>query len=187
MPKQSNTPPPAPAEPVIGKGVRTPTRREREAANKRPLVPTDRKEARRQSRSQLAVERDKARIGMANGDERYLMTRDKGPTRRFVRDYVDARTGIGEAFMPVLLIFIVMTAIPSKEVQFYGIFVVYAFLILVIIDSLILAVTVRRKVREKFGADVSVKGLGLYAAMRSVYFRRLRTPKPQVKRREFPS
>ena len=187
MPKQPETPAPAPAEPVRGKGAPTPTRREREAANRRPLVPTDRKLAQRESRAKVALERDKARIGMANGDERYLLSRDKGPTRRYVRDYVDARTGIGELFMPVLLVFIIMQAIPNAELQFYGIFVVYAFLLLVIIDAVLLAVTVRRKVRAKFGPDVSVKGLGLYAGMRGIYFRRLRTPKPQVKRGQYPS
>jgi len=186
VPKQPVTPAPAPVEPIRGKGAPTPTRREREAANRRPLVPTDRKEARRDSRAKLAVERDKARIGMANGDERYLLARDKGPTRRYVRDYVDARTGIGEAFMPVLLIFIIMQAIPSPDLQFYGIFAVYAFLIIVIIDAVLLGFAVRRKVRAKFGPDTPVKGLAWYAAMRGIYFRRLRTPKPQVKRGAYP-
>ncbi len=67
-----------------------------------------------------------------------------------MRDYVDARSSIGEFLHAAsLLIFIVMTAIPSTEVQFYGIFVVYAFLILVIIDSLILPLSVRRKLARE--------------------------------------
>ena len=33
----------------------------------------------------------KQREALANGDERYLPARDKGPVRRFVRDYVDSR------------------------------------------------------------------------------------------------
>jgi alkylation response protein AidB-like acyl-CoA dehydrogenase len=73
-----------------GKGHATPSRAEQEAARKRPLVP-DTKEAKARAKADLAAQRDKARVGMAAGDERYLTARDKGPQRRFARDYVDSR------------------------------------------------------------------------------------------------
>ena len=74
-----------------GKGHATPSRKEREAANKRPLVPSDRKEAARMERARANEERNKARIGLAAGDERYLPMRDRGPQKKFARDFVDAR------------------------------------------------------------------------------------------------
>ena len=44
------------------------------------------------------------RAGMKAGDERYLLPRDRGPVRRFVRDYVDTRLNMAEFAMPLLLI-----------------------------------------------------------------------------------
>ena len=74
---------PSPSQPVENdeaaaptKGHATPTRKEQEAARKRPLVPSDRRLAARQSRSQVQAARDRARVGMANGEERYLPARD---------------------------------------------------------------------------------------------------------------
>ena len=86
-----------------GKSAPTPTRREQEAARKRPLVPTDRKQASRDSRGQVNAARERARAGMAAGEEKYLPVRDKGPQKRYVRDYVDARTSVGEILLPLLV------------------------------------------------------------------------------------
>ena len=79
-----------------GKGRPTPTRKEREAANLRPLVGSDRRAAGKESRAKMAEAREKARIGMAAGEEKFLPARDKGPQRRFIRDYVDARFSVGD-------------------------------------------------------------------------------------------
>ena len=77
----------SPSEPEAGtdaetvaptKGHATPTRKEQEAARKRPLVPSDRRLASRQSRTQMQAARERARVGMANGEEKYLPARDKG-------------------------------------------------------------------------------------------------------------
>ena len=51
------------------KGRPTPSRAEQEAARKRPLVP-DTKEAKARAKADLATQREKARIGMANGEQR---------------------------------------------------------------------------------------------------------------------
>ena len=69
-----------------GKGHATPSRREREAANLRPLVSRDRKAGNKASRAKMADSREKARIGMANGVEAYLPMKDKGVQRRYIRD-----------------------------------------------------------------------------------------------------
>jgi hypothetical protein len=176
-----------PEEEIAGKGHATPTRREREAANKRPLVPSDRKVASKDARTQNQIAREKARVGMANGDERYLPARDKGAQRKYVRDYVDARYNLGELLIPVMFLVIVVTLLPMPDLQAGVMMGLYAFIVLVLADSVIMGFIVLKKIRDKFGADKVERGLRWYATMRSLQFRRLRLPKPQVKRRQYPS
>jgi hypothetical protein len=169
-----------------GKGRATPTRKEQEAARKRPLVVADRKEAAKQARAKNAEARERARLGMAAGDERYLTARDRGPQRRYVRDYVDARFNIGEFMIPVMLLVIVLTFIPSQSLQFYGIVLLWAFFLVAVIDCIILSFLVVRRVGAKFGASKVERGLRWYAAMRALQLRMIRLPKPQVKRGQYP-
>ncbi|WP_353814047.1 DUF3043 domain-containing protein [Agromyces sp. SYSU T00266] len=176
----------APATPKVGKGAPTPTRAEREAANKRPLVPNDRKEAARQARAKAAESRERARLGMAAGDERYLPARDRGPQKKYVRDYVDARFSIGEILIPVMFAVIVLTFVPSYEVQTIGIFALWGFFLVSVVDVIILGFTLQRKLAAKFGA-AKVERFRWYAAMRALQLRPLRLPKPQVKRGQYPS
>jgi hypothetical protein len=181
------TPPAEPETPASGKGRSTPTRREREAARKRPLVPDDRKEARRQERERAAKVRERARVGLANGEERYMPVRDRGPQRRYVRDYVDARFSVGELFIPLMFVLIIITFVPVPAVQVYGLLTMYVFVLLGIVDVVVLGFILQRKVGRKFGVDKVERGLRWYAAMRALQLRRLRLPKPQVKRGQYPA
>ncbi|WP_194395634.1 DUF3043 domain-containing protein [Microbacterium atlanticum] len=169
-----------------GKGRATPSRAEREAARKRPLVP-DTKEAKARARADLAAQREKARLGMAAGDPRYLPARDQGPQRKFVRDWVDAGWHLGEAVMPAMVLVILATFLPIPALQYYAFVGLWIFIFFVIGDMVITAISVKRAVRRKFGADRMEKGLGWYAAMRTVQMRFLRLPKPQVKRGQKPA
>lgn len=169
-----------------GKGAPTPTRREQEAARKRPLVPEDRKEAARQARAKTAEAREKARVGMAAGDDRYLTARDRGPQRRYVRDYVDARFSIGEYLIPVMLLVIVLSFLPGYF-QVYGLLALWAFFAVAVIDCFVLGMLVRKRLREKFGESKVERGVRWYAAMRALQLRVMRLPKPQVKRGQYPS
>ena len=170
----------------VGKGRATPTRAEREAARKRPLVP-DTKEAKARARAELAAQREKARVGMASGDPRYLPARDQGDQRKFVRDWVDAGWHLGEAVMPAMVLVILATFLPFPAVQYYAFVALWIFIFFVIGDMVITSITVKRAVKRKFGADKMEKGLGWYAAMRTVQMRFLRLPKPQVKRGQKPA
>ncbi|MGH1551054.1 DUF3043 domain-containing protein [Leifsonia poae] len=170
-----------------GKGAPTPSRREQEAARKRPLVPTDRKEAARAARAKQAEAREKARVGMAAGDDRYLTARDRGPQRRYVRDYVDARFSIGEFLIPVMLIVIVLTFLPSPVLQVYGLFALWGFFLIAVIDCFVLGFLIQRRVGDKFGKTKVERGLRWYGAMRALQLRIMRLPKPQVKRGQYPS
>ena len=168
-----------------GKGHATPSRKEREAANKRPLVPSDRKEAARMERARANEERNKARIGLAAGDEKYLPLRDRGPQKKFARDFVDARYNVGELMVPFMFLVIIMTFIPSLPVQESSFLVLWAFFFIALTDVMILGVQLRKRITAKFGSVD--KGVRWYAGMRSLQMRPLRLPKPQVGRRQYPS
>lgn len=172
---------------TFGKGRATPTRKEREAANLRPLVSNDRKAATKASRAKMAEAREKARIGMAAGDEKFLPVRDKGPQRRWIRDYVDARFSVGEVLIPVMFLVIVLTFINDERVQLIGIFGLWLFFLVAVIDGFILGLIVNRRLAVRFGADKLQRGNRWYAAMRAMQLRIMRLPKPQVKRGQYPA
>lgn len=171
--------------PTIGKGHATPTRKEKEAARKQPLVSSDRAAARRQARTQLQTQREKARIGMANGEEKYLPARDRGPQKRFVRDYIDARFNVGELLIPLMFAVIILTFFPQPEVQTIGIIALWASFLVAISDCVIVGFILNRKLAAKFGVG-KVERIRWYAAMRALQLRVMRLPKPQVKRGAFP-
>lgn len=176
---------PSSETPVTGKGHATPTRKEKEAARKQPLVSSDRAAARRKAREQTQVQREKARVGMAAGDEKYLPVRDRGVQKRYTRDYVDARFSVGELLIPLMFLVIILTFIPAQNVVTYGTLAIWAFFIVVVIDSVVLGFQLKRKLAAKFGAD-KVEKVRWYAAMRAVQLRLMRLPKPQVKRGQYP-
>ena len=169
----------------IGKGRPTPSRKEAQAAKAQPLVGGRDKASMKEQRQKVAEERERARIGMAQGDERYLPARDKGPQRRYVRDYVDARFSVGEFLIPLMLIALIMTFIPGP-IQTFSIAIVWVFVLCAVVDAILLGMTLKRKLAAKFGADKVQPGFRWYAAMRAFQFRMLRMPKPQVRRLKFP-
>lgn len=172
-------------EAVVGKGRPTPSRKEAQALKAQPLVGSRDKAVRKAQRAKMTEARERARIGMMQGEERYLTARDKGPQRRYVRDYVDARLSVGEFLIPLMILLLVTMFLPVQS-QFFGIAIVWGFLIFAVIDAIFLGMRLKRKLAAKFGADNVQKGFRWYAAMRAFQFRMLRVPKPQVKRMQYP-
>jgi hypothetical protein len=188
--RRSSTPvEPEPEPPVSGKGRPTPRRKEAQAKNRRPLVPNDRKEARRIARERRNEAWSRQQQAMKTGDERYLPLRDKGPVRRYVRDYVDARWSVAEFFLPMALVMIVAMMFAGAYPEIAGFLVIgmYGVLLLAMADSLLMVWRLKRKLVAKFGEERVPGWTGLYAFGRSFYFRRMRQPRPQVGRGEYPS
>lgn len=172
--------------PAAGKGRATPSRAEQEAARRRPLV-ADTKEARAAAKAQLRERRERAQAGMAAGEDKYLPPRDKGPQRRWVRDYVDAGWHVSEWVMALMVIVILVSLVPDPTFSFYAFVGLWAFILVAVGDMILLGMRVKKKIAAKFGAERVEKGLGWYAAMRSLQMRFMRLPKPQVKRGEYPA
>jgi Protein of unknown function (DUF3043) len=163
-----------------GKGRPTPKRKEREAANIRPLVGNKSPEAKRAEKARLAAKRAEAREGLLNGDERYLGPRDKGPQRKFARDYVDVRYTGGELLLPVAFGAVILSSINNPYVQIGSTFVLWGFMILIGFNSWWVARGANKALEAKFGSVE--RGLKSYVVMRSLQMRPMRLPKPQVKR-----
>ena len=164
-----------------GKGRPTPKRKVSEAkritSSLAPVVTKDQKRA-----AKLLSRQDRAasRVAYLRGDENALPTRDRGPERRFVRNFVDSRRSIGEYFLPIIFVVLVLTLIPQPAVQFGAIAIMYGVLLVAVVDGIFLSRKMRKLVAAKF-PQAPTKGLGMYAWLRSTQMRRLRAPHPQAK------
>ncbi|WP_255768978.1 DUF3043 domain-containing protein [Pseudarthrobacter sulfonivorans] len=172
---------------TLGKGAPTPKRKAQEAARKRPLVPEDRKASKAAERQAVQDQRTKMRQALDTGDEKFLPVRDKGPQKRYARDYVDARFSLGEYLMFGALVFVIISLIvpASSEQMVYVLGGFWVMFLAVFVDVFILSRQLRKKLAAKFG-EVE-RGTVWYGSMRSMQFRKLRLPKPLVKRGQYPS
>jgi len=162
------------------KGKPTPKRKESQAKLKvSSLSPAASKEAKKALKAQARVRRLEARAAYMRGEESALPVKDKGPARRFVRNYVDERKSVTEYFLVFIMFILFLTVIPSPAVQLGAIALMYSAMIWVAIDGFLLSRRVKKIVAEKFPGEPT-KGLGLYGWMRSTQLRRLRAPSPQV-------
>lgn len=160
-----------------------PTPKRKEAQSKRivsSLAPASSKEEKKRAREQARTSRNASRAAYLRGEESALPLRDKGPARKYVRNLVDSRKSIGEYFLPIIFVVLLLSIFPVAALQYGGIALMYAVLLTAVIDGIFLSRKIKREVRKRF-PDSSTKGLGLYGWLRSTQMRRLRTPHPQVK------
>jgi hypothetical protein len=165
----------------------TPKRRDQEAARKRPLVVTDRKAAREVDRLKRREEQLKQRQAMVTGDDAHLPVRDKGPVRRYIRDYVDARWNVGEFILPVMLVVLALSFIRNPIIFATVSIGVYVLILVAVVDGVILWRGLKKKLVAKFGEDRLGRGQAMYAAMRAIQLRRARMPRPMVQRGQYPA
>jgi hypothetical protein len=155
-------------------------RRRRKDVGGPKLTRDERKSERLTRRADMSERREK----MMAGEDAYLLPRDKGPVRRFVRDVVDSRRNVLGLFMPAALgLIFVMLAVPSPQLQQGVSFAMPVLLLIMAIDGVIVGRKANKLVDEKF-PDNNESGwkLGLYAASRASQLRRMRAPRPQVDR-----
>jgi len=170
-----------------GKGKPTPARKQQEQLRKKPVVGNRSPEAKRLAKRALQAERAKAREGLANGEDRYLTSRDRGPQRKLARDIVDSRFTAGELVLPALFLVIIISSIRTEDavvdlyIQLGTLIAMWGLFVAVGLDGFILGKKTQKIMEAKYGDKVE-KGLRWYAAMRSIQMRGMRLPKPQVKR-----
>jgi hypothetical protein len=175
-----------PRDPQAPKGRPTPKRSEAQSQRRRAsTTPTDRKSASKQQREARRVDLAKQREALANGDERYLPARDKGPVRRFVRDFVDSRFCVAEFFLPLAVVILVLSMARVGSLQNIALLLWLGVIVLIVIDSVGIWLRLKKQLAERF-PDTPKRGAVAYGLMRTLQMRRLRLPKPQVKRGERP-
>jgi hypothetical protein len=164
-----------------GKGRPTPSRREAEAAARaRAKVPRNRKEQARAQRAARSESSQTVRAAMKAGDERYYLPRDKGPVRRFIRDFVDSRFSFIELMIPLLIVTMVMGYSGNARLAEIGNTILMGTLLLVILDMFMLRRKLRRELTRRF-PDEPLKGTTYYGVTRALQMKFMRLPKSKVK------
>jgi hypothetical protein len=173
-------------DPQAPKGRPTPKRSEAQTQRRSVAqTPTTRKDAAKRQRDERRVQMEKQRQALASGDQRYLPVRDKGPVRKFARDFVDSRFCVAEFFLPMAVVILVLSMVRVGSLQNIALLLWLVVIVMIVVDSIGIAIRLKKQLAARF-PDVPTKGAVRYALMRTLQMRRLRLPKPQVKRGERP-
>ena len=174
-------------DPQAPKGRPTPKRSEAQTQRRSVANTTlTRKDASKRQRDERRVQMEKQRQALSGrGNERDLPLRDRGPVRKFARDYIDSRFNVAEFFLPMAVVILVLSVVQVPALQNIALLLWLVIIILIVVDSFLNVFRLRKQLAERFpGQDT--KGTVWYSLMRSLQMRRLRLPKPQVKRGERP-
>lgn len=172
------------------KGRPTPSRKTAQEANRRPLVPKDRKQARKADRAARDEIWRREQEALRTGDERFLPLSHRGPARKFVRQYIDARFNFSELFLPLVGVLIIVSFFTyDHNLGYYArqiIIALYLYIIVGLVDSLFAGIRAKSLAKRKYGSEALPRRLGFYGFFRSMYPRPMRLPKPTTKRGEYP-
>ncbi len=165
-----------------GKGRPTPKRKESESARKQGIsVPKDPKAARRAARDRDREARAKSRAGLMAGDPAFFPSRDAGPVKAQVRDYVDRRRTVGEFFVPFAFVVLLLGLVNNPTVQTTVVYVWTSVLLLVVLDTILVGILLGRSLRKEFPDKSQRKGAVSYGVLRALQLRRFRIPPPRIK------
>jgi hypothetical protein len=137
-------------------------------------------------RKELAAKRreirTKQRERMMAGDEKYLMHRDRGPVKAYIRDLVDSRRNLLGLFMPLAALIFVALLVPDPRVQSLTTLACLLMLVAMVFEGVLSGMRITKLVRAKFPKE-PIRGLsvGWYAFIRASQIRKLRVPKPRVR------
>lgn len=203
---EGEAPKPVPRGYTPPKGRPTPKRRDREAerhhhggASLAPTTPNLVREERKKLKSSMTKEEWKAykrreraesrenqrkvREAMDRGDERYLLPRDKGKERAYVRDFVDSKRYLNNWVLLLLVILLMAMFITtgSPRIAQYVSIASTAAIGVLFIEGIFIGRAANRAVRKAFPETTQTGiGLGFYAYSRATQPRSWRSPKPRV-------
>lgn len=163
-----------------------PTRKRKEAEKERAvprLAPAADKLQKKMLKEEARRMRTAQRAAFMRGDESALPPRDRGPVRRFVRNYIDSRRSIGEFFLPIVMVLLFLGLSPNIQVRLGATIVLYLVALYSVLEGVLVGKRIKAEVRRRFPGEPT-KGLAMYGWVRSTQIRRLRAPLPHVKRGE---
>jgi hypothetical protein len=176
------------------KGQATPKRREAEAKRRGPVAPPPRstreamkrnKELRKANPQTKEDRREAAKVRrerMMSGDDKYLLPRDRGPVKAYVRDLVDSRRNLLGLFMPLAVLVFVALLVPAPKIQQYATLLCTLLLLGMVVEGVLSGRRISKQVRAKFPKEtVTGRSVGFYAFVRASQIRKLRVPKPRVR------
>lgn len=164
------------------KGAPTPKRSAAEANRRQPYqAPADRKAAGAQSKERVRQDRARRSQALQRGEQWALPRKDQGPVRALARDVVDSRRGIGEYYMFMVALLIVLLVLPGNSTKLIADVVVVGLLLLIIGEGWTVGNKVKRMAADRFPGQ-STQGVVMYTTMRGISMRRMRMPKPRVNR-----
>lgn len=175
-------------EPTAGKGRPTPKRKDAQAQNLRPLVPKDRDASRKAAKARMRERENAEYEAMQTGDVNHMPKAERLPWRIYIRDYVDARFNLGEFFIPVTFVILVVSIFVTYKWPTLALplmVLMYVYLFAVIIDIAIMWRKLKKKLIEKYGEKSVARGMrsASYAWSRAIQIRRWRLPKPRYAKR----
>jgi len=152
--------------------------RQRRKEMRKTMTREERKAEKVKRRAAMATQRER----MMAGEQAFLMPRDKGEVRAYVRDLVDSRRNLLGLFLPLsLMLIFLMLALP--KLAYYSPPFTLALMLGMLVDGFLLARKVNKAVDAKFPDTTEThRKLGLYAVSRATQLRRSRVPRPRVER-----
>jgi hypothetical protein len=186
-----------PVTPTVGKGRPTP-KRNQATGRRGPIAPppkTQREAIKRSkevgktlTKEERRAQSTQRRERMMRGDDAYVLPRDKGPVRAYVRDVTDSRRNVAGILLPVAVLSFIVLLINDPTVQVIGPFILLVAILAAVVDSIIFGRQLARRVAVKFpngdpsGLSVRPRSLSFYAFNRACLIRKWRVPRPRVGR-----
>lgn len=157
--------------------------RAREDAHYAGMTKEEKKAAKAREREERRMQQEYRRERMAAGDDDYVLPRDKGPVRRFARDWVDSNWTPISWLFPVVLFLLIFTMIPNYSIQRFVQYLMYFCFIVLLVETFRICITVSHRAEKEFpnkGKKETGFRLGWYAFMRATQPRHWRNPVPQT-------
>lgn len=136
----------------------------------------------KQERKENRARNEALQAKIDSGDERYLTERDRGPVRRYVRDWVDTRRFFNNYAMPAALVLLVIMLIGTWLPRVSAVLSLLSmlFILIILVEGIYIGTAANKAAKKKFPDADTGFGLGMYAFSRATQPRNWRTPKPQV-------
>lgn len=168
------TPQQVPAPTGAGKTGPTPKRKDAEAARRERVHPQlSPKEAKQRARADSAADRRKAAIAL-----------DSTPGKSLLRSYIDTRFNLAEWSMPILMLLLLLVLVisPAYPAMVAPVtYLTWAFIAMIAFDISTMWRGFKKLAAERIPNE-PLKGLLYYGFNRSLTMRRIRLPKPVLKR-----